>query len=318
VSVGEVEKWIDVRLNAIRYAARDTNVFEFGRPDGSSLPTVTPGSHIDVVLTNGIVRQYSLMTSGSDLHSYSVGVKRDAKSRGGSSFMHDSLRVGAAVKIGEPRNHFPLAQNAPFSVFVAGGIGITPIYCMVQHLLEIKAPFSLYYACRSRSDAAFIDVLEKLPQVTLSLDDEQQAFLDFGKIIAEAPFGSHFYCCGPIAMLQSFEAACAVLPLERVHVEYFSPIDVPATEGGYTVELARSGKQFFIPHGKTILDVLCEAGIAVSHACQQGVCGSCETRVLDGEPDHRDAILNENEKAANNTMMICCSGSKSARLVLDL
>ncbi|HEY8578257.1 MAG TPA: PDR/VanB family oxidoreductase [Beijerinckiaceae bacterium] len=309
---------VDMRLTAIRYAAQDTNLYEFRRPDGAALPGAEPGAHIDLHLANGMMRQYSLVTADGDPTAYVVGIKRDRASRGGSIYIHDQLRVGQTLKIGGPRNNFPLKEDAAHTVLIAGGIGITPIWCMAQRLQKRGRSYELHYACRDRNEAAFLEELQRLSQAKLHFDSEAGGFLDLKPIVAGAPAGAHFYCCGPIPMLEGYEAATKALPPEQVHVEYFSAKEEAATGGGYVVELKRSGQEFAIPEGKTILQVLRDAGVDIPYSCEEGVCGACETAVVSGAPDHRDNILTESERKANKTMMICCSGSKSARLVLDL
>lgn len=314
-----IDELIDVRLTGIRYAARDTHIFELRKTDGSALPEVEPGAHIDIHLPNNLIRQYSLLRAGAALTAYSIGVKRDPNSRGGSVFMHDHLRVGSPLKISRPRNHFALHLDAAANVLLAGGIGITPLYCMANRLCEMNKPWSLFYAARTRADAAFLEELEPHENVTFHFDDEQAGnTFDIGEIIRNAPVSSHFYCCGPTPMIKAFEAAARDVPSERVHVEHFTAASAPAVDGGFVVELARSKREFSIPPGKTILEVLVAAGVQVPHSCESGVCGSCETKILMGQADHRDSILDERERSEGRTMMICCSGSKSERLVLDL
>ena len=313
------EGLIEVRLTAIRYAARDTHLFEFARTDGKPLPAYQPGSHIDMHLPNGIVRQYSLLEPEPDPRTYAIGVKRDPASRGGSRYVHDELRVGKTLKISAPRNNFPLIENAGHVVLIAGGIGITPIWCMVQRLAKLGRPWTLHYACRSRADMAFLAQLETTQNAHFHFDDEMGGkFLDVGAIVAAAPADAHLYCCGPTPMLKAFETATADRPREQVHIEYFTPKQEAAKSGGFTVELARSGKEFVIPEGKTILQVLLDAGIDVDYSCELGICGACEQRVISGIPEHRDAILTEEEQASNTKVMICCAGCKTERLVLDL
>ena len=310
---------IDVRVSAIRYAARDTHLYEFTPLDGRPLPPYAPGAHIDLHLPNGLVRQYSLITAEPDPGSYSVGIKRDPASRGGSRYIHDELRVGKTLKISAPRNNFPLVADADHVVLLAGGIGITPIWCMVQRLEKLGRSWELHYACRSRSDMAFLSALEAMSSSRFHFDDESEGkFLDVASIVAKAPKGAHLYCCGPTPMLKAFEAATADWPREQVHIEYFTPKQEAAKTGGFTVELARSGKEFIIPEGKSILQVLLDAGVDVDYSCELGICGACEQRVISGIPDHRDAILTEEEQASNTKVMICCAGCKSERLVLDL
>ena len=313
------EGLIDVRLTAIRYAALDTNLYELTSLDGKPLPGYEPGAHIDLHLPNGVVRQYSLLEAEPDPTRYTIGVKRDPASRGGSRYVHDELRVGRPLKIGAPRNNFPLVENAGHVILFAGGIGITPIWCMVQRLAKLERSWRLYYACRSRSDMAFLQALESMASSQFHFDDEAEGkFLDIEAIVAGAPKDAHLYCCGPTPMLKAFEAATANWPRNQTHIEYFTPKQVPAKTGGFVVELARSGKEFVIPEGKSILQVLLDAGVDVDYSCELGICGACEQRVISGEPEHRDAILTEEEQASNTKVMICCAGCKSERLVLDL
>ena len=309
---------VEMRLHAIRYAAQDTHLYEFRRLDGAPLPGVEPGAHIDLHLPNGMMRQYSLCTADGDPRAYVVGVKRDRASRGGSRYIHEYLQVGEILQVGGPRNNFPLKDDAGHSVLIAGGIGVTPIWCMAQRLLKLGRSFELHYACRTRKEAAFLEELAALPQAKLHFDDEAGGFLDLAPVVSQAPAGAHFYCCGPLPMLAGFEAATKSLPPGQVHVEYFSAKEEAATGGGYVVELRRSGREFPIPEGRTILQVLRDAGVDVPYSCEEGVCGACETQVVSGEVDHRDNILTEKERLESKTIMVCCSGSKSPRLVLDL
>ncbi len=310
---------IDVRLSAIRYAARDTNLYEFVSADGRPLPAYEPGAHIDVHLPNGLVRQYSLIVPAHKPESYTLGIKRDPASRGGSRYIHDELRVGRTLKISAPRNNFALKEDAKHVILFAGGIGITPIWCMVQRLQTLGRSWQLYYACRSRADMAFLTALEAMSPAQFHFDDESAGkFLDVAALVAAAPKDAHLYCCGPTPMLNAFEAATKEWPREQVHVEYFTPKAPPDKKGGFVVELARSHQEFVIPEGQTILQVLLDAGVDVDYSCELGICGACEQRVISGEPEHRDAILTEEEHAANTKVMICCAGCKSERLVLDL
>jgi ferredoxin-NADP reductase len=212
-------------------------------------------------------------------------------------------------------------------VLIAGGIGITPIWCMTQELIaqDLAAqdrPWQLYYSCRAREEMAFLETLKTLDQarVHLHLDDEADGkFLDLKAIVTAAPENAHLYCCGPKPMLTAFEAAAAGRPKGHVHVEYFTAKENEAsTIGGFWVELARSGEEYYIPEGKKVLEVLYEAGVDVDYSCELGICGACETRVISGIPEHHDSVLSEEEQAANDKVMICCCGCKSERLVLDL
>ncbi|MFM0202474.1 PDR/VanB family oxidoreductase [Paraburkholderia fungorum] len=309
---------IEMRLTSIRYAADDINLYEMRRPDNAALPAAGPGAHIDVHLPNGIMRQYSLVTADGDPRAYVIGIKRDRASRGGSIFIHDRLRVGQKLTVGGPRNNFPLLESVEHTVLVAGGIGITPIWAMAQRLLKLGRSFELHYACRERREAAFLEQLVAMPQAHLHVDSESGGQpLDIAAIVARAPQHSHYYCCGPLPMLSAYEAATASLDAAQVHAEYFMPKAAAACEGGYVVELHRTGQTFAIPEGKTILQVLREGGVAAPYSCEEGICGACQVKVVAGTPDHRDSVLSEREKQAGDTMLICCSGAKSGRLVID-
>jgi len=314
-----VEALIEAELTAVRPVARDINAYEFRASEGGSLPPATAGAHIDIHLANGLVRQYSLIQPEPDPAAYVVAVKRDAQSRGGSRFIHEQLRPGVRLKISAPRNNFRLDEHAPHTVLIAGGIGITPIWSMVQRLEALGRHWRLHYACRSRDDAAFRTELESRASAEFHFDDEAGGkVLDIGAIVASAPAAAHLYCCGPAPMLAAFEEAAAAWPRPQVHVEYFTAKEAPATAGGFVVELRRSGRELAVPEGQTILETVRAAGIQAPSSCEAGICGTCETRVIAGIPDHRDQWLSEEERAANKTVMICCAGCKSERLVLDL
>src|SRR6202050_2266965 len=314
---------IEVELAAVETVARDTNTYTFRRPDGGRLPPYKAGAHIDIHLPNGLMRQFSLVTPSPDPDSYVVGIKLDAASRGGSRYIFDELRVGHTLKISAPRNNFPLVENAEQIVLFAGGIGITPIWCMAQELTAQNRSWKLYYSCRSRADMAFLSELEKLPaeSVHLHFDDEAAGkFLDIAGAINAAPANAHFYCCGPNPMLAAFEAAGAGRPHAQVHLEYFTPKEEieSSTLGGFWVELARSGEEYFIPEGRKVLEVLYDAGVDVDYSCELGICGECITNVISGIPIHHDSVLSEEEQATNEKVMICCCGCKTERLVLDM
>ncbi|MGH6674355.1 MAG: PDR/VanB family oxidoreductase [Xanthobacteraceae bacterium] len=318
---------IAARLTDIQTAARDTKLYTFRRLDGTPLPPYKPGAHIDLHLPNGLVRQFSLVAPApaSEPDSYVVGVKRDDNSRGGSRYIIDEMKVGDEIKISAPRNNFPLVEDAEHVVLFAGGIGITPIWCMAQELAARGRSWKLYYACRSRADMAFVETLQKLDERSrhLHFDDEAGKVLDIAAAIAETPASAHLYCCGPNPMLKAFEAAAAGRPRNLVHVEYFTPKEETSAEaesklGGFWVELARSGEEYFIPEGQKVLEVLFQAGVDVDYSCELGICGACETKVISGIPVHHDSVLSEEEQATNEKAMICCCGCKTERLVLDM
>jgi tetrachlorobenzoquinone reductase len=316
---------IAARLTAIEDVARDTKLYTFRRIDGAPLPAYKPGAHIDLHLPNGLVRQFSLVVPAASPDSYTVGVKRDENSRGGSRYIIDEMKVGDEIKISAPRNNFPLVEDAEHVVLFAGGIGITPIWCMVQELAARKSSWKLHYACRSRADMAFLETLKQLPpdSVHLHFDDEGGGVLNIAAAIAETPAGAHLYCCGPNPMLKAFEAAATGRPRNLIHVEYFTPKEEASADqdtklGGFWVELARSGEEYFIPEGKKVLEVLFDAGVDVDYSCELGICGACETKVISGIPIHHDSVLSEEEQATNEKVMICCCGCKTERLVLDM
>jgi tetrachlorobenzoquinone reductase len=322
--VTTTERLMQVRVKRISYEAESINSYELVAPAGGDLVPFTAGSHIDLHLSNGMIRSYSLVNDQSERNRYVIAINKDAASRGGSTFIHETLRAGDVVSISEPRNNFVLQENAAHSVLIAGGIGITPLLSMIRRLGALGRSFELYYAARTRAAAAFLDELNMrrcaaLAKLHLHFDQELSGrVLDLRAIVRKVPADAHLYCCGPLAMLEAFETATADRPAERVHVEYFKAKEKSAAEGGFEVKLARSNRTIMVEPGKTILNALLDAGIAVNYACTEGVCGTCETRVIEGIPDHRDLFLGKEEQATNTTMMICCSGSKSSTLVLDI
>jgi len=310
---------IAMRLTGITYAADQVHLYEFRPVSGAPVPRFTAGAHVDLHLPNGLVRQYSIANSEEQRDRYVLGVKRETAGRGGSRFMHDELRVGAVLAVGGPRNNFPLVEAAAHSVLIAGGIGVTPIVSMVARLRSLGGSWELHYAVRRRSEAAFLDELRAGDgPVRLHVDEEQGGVLDVARVVGSAVQDAHLYCCGPTPMLEAFTVASAARPTHQVHLEHFSAAIAPPVESGFVVELARSKLLVSIPPGQTILEALRAHGLKVQTSCEQGICGSCETRVLAGEPDHRDLLLSPEERATNEVMMICCSGSRSTVLVLDL
>jgi tetrachlorobenzoquinone reductase len=314
---------IDARLSKIEDVARDTKIFTFQRVDGGKLPAYKAGAHIDLHLPNGMLRQFSLTVPASDPDGYTVGVKRDENSRGGSRYIIEQMKVGDQIKISAPRNNFPLVENAEHVVLIAGGIGITPIWCMAQELEAQGRSWKIHYASRSRADMAFLNDLKKFDpeRVHLHFDDEASGtVLDLAAAIAEAPTDAHFYCCGPNPMLKAFEAAAASRPRANVHIEYFTAKEEASANelGGFWVELAKSGEEYFIPPGRKVLEVLFDAGVDVDYSCELGICGACETKVISGTPIHHDSVLSEEEQAGNDKVMICCCGCATERLVLDM
>ncbi len=316
------EQTIKARVQRIEWAADGILEVEFRRADGGALPAFTAGAHIDLHLPIGLLRNYSLLNDSRDTHRYVVAVGLDAASRGGSRYIHDEMRVGATIPISAPRNHFPLVETAPHVVLIAGGIGVTPIVCMARRLDELGRSYEAHLAAREPSRAAFVDELRALGgPVRTHFDSEHGgAPLDFSPIIAAAPAGAHFYCCGPVPMLSAFEAATDAMS-DRAHVEYFKAKEQPVSAsppGFFTVTLARSGKTVEVAADKSIIEALLDVGVQADYSCQDGVCGTCETKVLAGLPEHRDSLLSKAERESNKTMMICVSRCLGDSLTLDL
>lgn len=286
-------------------------------PDGLRLPDWTPGSHIDLVLPDGTVRQYSLCGDRWDAHTYRVGVLREPDGRGGSAYVHDRLRVGDRVGVGGPRNHFPLVPS-PRYLFVAGGIGITPLLPMIRQASLLGADWDLVYGGRRRASMAFVDELGS-SGVHLVPEDEQ-GLIDLPSWLGTPREGVRVYCCGPAPLLDAVEKACAAWPPHSLRVERFTAQEqgAPVRSTPFEVELARTGATVTVPPSVSVLEAVRAAGADVLSSCREGTCGTCETGVVDGTPDHRDSILDDADRAAGDCMFVCVSRSIGDRLVLDL
>jgi ferredoxin-NADP reductase len=316
---------LDLRLMAVSLRAESVLEFDLRDPAGRVLAPFTAGSHIDLHLDAGMIRSYSLCNDPRETHRYVVAVGKDAASRGGSRYLHEAIRVGATVKASAPRNTFELDEDAERSVLVAGGIGVTPLWCMAQRLTAIGRPWDMLYGARSRINAAYLPELEALAassgnKLTLHFDDEAGGPANLAAALSAMPRHAHAYCCGPAPMIEAFRAEAAKrLPEPQIHIEFFKAAAPPDISGGaFTVALKRSGKRFDVPAGKSMLDVLLDAGIDVPYSCMEGICGSCQVDVLAGTPDHRDSVLSERQKSANKVVIACCSRSKTETLLLDL
>ena len=286
------------------------------------LPTVQPGAHIDVQMPNGISRQYSVTNGPGETDHYTIGVKLEPDSRGGSDCMHNTVREKDLLAISAPRANFPLRRDALKTILVAGGIGITPMLAMAQTLSAQKLPFELHYFAQSQDHLSFPEILDGFannlfPHLGLSAD-ETGAILK--QVLAEYDAAHHLYICGPGPMLEAARniAAEQQWPDEAVHFEYFKNTNIIDDSSAFEVALARSAMSFQVPAGKSILEVLQENGIETPSSCEQGACGTCLATVLEGEPDHQDVYLSDSEKQANDKMLTCVSRAKSKRLVLDI
>lgn len=316
---------IDVVVTRKRREAEGIYSFELAPAEGSMLPAFSAGSHIDVHLPNSLLRQYSLCNHPEERHRYLLGVLLDPASRGGSQAMHEQVHEGSRLRISEPRNLFPLAHVAGYSVLFAGGIGITPILCMAERLARIGAPFELHYCGRSAGGMAFVEYIRRsafADCVHVHVDDgEDDQRLDSARVLSAPTSDRHLYVCGPNGFMEHVLSTARTQGWAeaQLHREYFAGAAVPASEaGGFEVQLASSGRCLQVPAHRSVAQVLLEAGIDIPLSCEQGICGTCITRVLEGEPEHRDMFLTDAERARNDQFTPCCSRARSARLVLDL
>ncbi|MFF0588571.1 PDR/VanB family oxidoreductase [Streptomyces sp. NPDC003781] len=298
-------------------AADRVLVLTLRHPLGEPLPAWEPGAHVDVVLRPGLERQYSLCGDPADRAAYRIAVLRETDGRGGSAYVHEELRAGDTVRVRGPRNGFRL-ERAPRYRFLAGGIGITPILPMLAAAEEAGAEWSLLYGGRTRAGLAFTGELERYGDRVVIVPEDESGLLDLASVLDDVSPDTLVYCCGPGPLLDAVEARC---PAGRLRVERFRPkeaVAAPPAETEFEVVLARSGRTVSVPPGVPVLDAVRAAGVEVLYSCTEGTCGTCETDVVEGEPDHRDSVLTEAERAAGETMLICVSRCRGRRLVLDL
>ncbi|WP_200847831.1 PDR/VanB family oxidoreductase [Rhizobium sp. 18055] len=313
---------LSLRVSAITMVAETIRAIELVSRDGAPLPGFTAGAHINLKLPGGLSRSYSLTNGPETTDRYTIAVNRDVASRGGSAYIAEKLKPGDVLTVDPPHNTFPMVAGAELSAFFAGGIGITPVLAMIRHLERLGQPWKLFYAARNRASAAFVAELEALEvqipgRVHFHFDDEAGKVMPLLKLAAGIPKAAHVYCCGPGKMIEIFKASAGWRPQDNVHVEHFAGTNARPTTA-FTVVLKRQGKEFHVPAGESIMQVLMDNGIAVAHSCREGVCGTCETRVLEGVPDHKDNVLSPRERESNTLIMTCCSGAKTDRLVLDI
>ncbi|MFD5819290.1 PDR/VanB family oxidoreductase [Streptomyces sp. NPDC127038] len=297
------------------FVAEGVLALSLRHPLGAELPAWAPGAHVEVVLGPGLERQYSLCGDPADRRSWRIAVLREPDGRGGSAHVHQELSVGGAVRVRGPRQRFALVP-APRYRFVAGGIGITPILPMLAAAEAAGAEWTLLYGGRTRGSMAFTGELERYgDRVTLAPQDETGP-LDLASVLGDIPRGTLVYCCGPGSLLDAVEERC---PPGLLHVERFRPKDHEAGgEREFEVVLGRSGRTLTVSPGVSVLDAVRAAGVEVLYSCAEGTCGTCETEVLEGVPDHRDSVLTDAEREAGGTMLICVSRCLGSRLVLDL
>jgi phthalate 4,5-dioxygenase reductase subunit len=319
--VDHIDTQMPLRVAAVEDVAQGIRSFELVQPDGTELPAFTPGSHVKVQTPNGLVRKYSLCGDPADRQRYLIAVKREEPGRGGSASMHDQLKVGDVLPTSVPENAFPLVDKAKAYLFIAGGIGITPILSMIRSFGELPpAPWKLIYLGRDRSTMAFLDVLaqpEWKSQVRVHQDGGDPAkALDLWPML-EKPNSAHVYCCGPRGLMEGVRDMTGHWSPANVHFESFNEGGgVKVDDKPFTVQLARTGLECEVPVGRSILEVLREHGVKVASSCESGTCGTCKTRMLEGEADHRDMVLMPEEQ--DSSIMVCVSRARGERLVLDL
>lgn len=313
------------RVHQIRREADGVVSLELRPSSGAEqFPQFTAGSHIDLHLPNGLIRSYSLCNAQGDHGRYVVAVAHDRNSRGGSSYVNTLLRSGAELQISLPRNNFQLDESAERYVLLAGGIGVTPLYSMLQRLCQIGKRVTFIYCARSRREAAFLQEIMSLASERIELvwhfDSEVGHSPQIRSLLQSYLPESRVYCCGPEPMLEAFIGACDSLQFSHAAIERFKAASSQSVVAHkpYLLVLRRSGRTLEVPNGQTPLRAILDAGINVDFGCGEGVCGACESRVIEGIVDHRDDLLSKHEKASNKTMLICVSGCKSDKLVLDL
>ncbi|WP_028627157.1 PDR/VanB family oxidoreductase [Metapseudomonas resinovorans] len=313
---------LDAVIAAINAEAKDVLSFDLVDPQGRDLPPFEPGSHLEVHLPNGLIRHYSLSNDFRERNRYRVGVGLSPQSRGGSKLLHGGLKVGDRLRISAPRNNFPLVGDGDHYSFVAGGIGITPILAMIRWCVANDKAWTLHYLTRSRLRAAFYEELQELGGghvIFHFLDENGGQPLDIETAVAAMPSYSHIYCCGPAPLMERVQAAAQDRPSSKVHFEWFSgKTQENAENQGFRVILRSTGDELQIPPEKSILEVLEDNGHFVPFSCREGLCSSCETRVIAGTPDHRDFVLSDTAKAEGKSMLICVSRAKSEVLELDI
>ncbi|WP_338895312.1 PDR/VanB family oxidoreductase [Streptomyces sp. TG1A-60] len=295
---------------------------ELAPGSGEPLPAWRPGAHIDVALPTGVTRQYSLCGPVGDTARWRVAVLREPDGRGGSQWIHDHVEEGGELRVRGPRDNFPLRPAARY-LFVGGGIGITPLLPMIAGAEAAGAEWSLLYGGRTRSSMAFLPELEGYGERVTVRPQDEYGLLDLAGFLGDPDPSALVYCCGPAGLIDAVEAHCAGWPTGTLNVERFAAAAVRRPAGGAAeqpieVELRASGTTLTVPPELSVLQAVERAGVPVLSSCEEGICGSCETAVLEGEIDHRDSLLTEDEQAANDTMLICVSRARGGRLVLDL
>ncbi|MGR3424561.1 MAG: PDR/VanB family oxidoreductase [Sagittula sp.] len=309
---------LTMRVEARRPLTEQICEFTLAPLDGAELPTFEPGAHVTIETPSKAMRRYSLINDGSAPEVYKIAVKREPESRGGSASMHDEATVGTELRVEPPENDFPMGEANEY-LLIAGGIGVTPIYSMAQQLDREGKPFNIIYCTRSPEDTAYLDEMRAAFGDRLLVHHDEgdpEKVYDFWDHFEE-PKNMHVYCCGPAPLMEEIEAISGHWPEGRVNFEDFKPVDVVREDDkAFDVVLEKSGKRVTVPEDRSILEALRDAGVATVSSCESGTCGTCKTRLLSGEVDHRDMVLMDEEKSDN--IMICVSRAKEGELVLDL
>ncbi len=309
-----------LRVTRNEKIADGINLIEFRDPAAKPLPAFTAGAHIAIRVPNGLLRKYSLCNDPSERDRYQVAVKREANGRGGSTDLIDNTKTGDELMVAPPVNDFGLPPRAQDFLFIAGGIGITPIMAMISEVRRQGKRFRLFYCTRSSETTAFADELSK-PEyeglVTIHHDQgDPSCSLDLKPILAERKNREHLYCCGPRPLMEAVRHMTDHWSPTAVHFEAFSEAETHKPDDKpFKVRLAKSGKTVEVPVTKTILEVLRENGLEVPSSCETGTCGTCRTKLLAGEADHRDLVLADHER--KDQIMICVSRAKTDEITID-
>ena len=298
-------------------------VLDLGYPDDAELPRWQPGAHIDLMLGDDAIRQYSLCGDPRDVTTWRVGVLLDPNSRGGSRYVHENLHEGATVQVRGPRNHFPMVDAGRYR-FIAGGIGITPIMAMLESAQQAGSEWTLLYGGRTRASMAFADDLaQRYPDRVTVWPQDERGLLDLPGLLSNPADDTVVYCCGPEPLLAAVEQQCSTWPMGALHIERFAAKAITAEQEAaaldqFEVVCQRSGVTIEVNAGDSVLELVEAAGVPITTSCYEGVCGSCVAKVLEGVPDHRDSVLTAEQKASGEVMILCTSLSRTERLVLDL
>ncbi len=312
------DTWSTVEVESVELSATDVVAITLVDASGEALPQWTPGAHIDVDLGAGLVRQYSLCGDPDEPGRWRIAVLREAAGRGGSQRVHDLVRAGEKLPVRGPRNHFPLV-DADRYIFIAGGIGITPILPMVRRAAAQGRPWTALYGGRSRSSMAFVDELRAVPGGELGIvPQDESGLLDLPTALGAPTARTAIYCCGPEPLITAVERESAHWPPGTLHRERFTAAPVVTDGGAFDVVLQRSGIRLTVPEYESLLDVIESAGVAVENSCRAGICGTCLVRVSSGEPDHQDDVLSDDERERGEVMLPCVSRARGGLLVLDL